>query len=80
MPKAIVAPKRDLPMHGESFNPPEEYLFDNDEKKKWLKADKEDKVSNEIEELYNKLSGEMGLFMPNIQSAIVTKDFMQAVE
>jgi ribosome biogenesis protein ERB1 len=35
MPKPIVAPKRDLPHHGESFNPPEEYLFDEDEKKKW---------------------------------------------
>jgi len=28
MPKAITAPKRDLPSHAESFNPPEEYLFD----------------------------------------------------
>lgn len=28
MPKAITAPKRDLPVHAESFNPPEEYLFD----------------------------------------------------
>ena len=46
MPKAIVAPKRDLPMHGESFNPPEEYLFDDDEKKRWLKADKEDRETN----------------------------------
>ena len=27
-PKHIAAPKRDLPMHAESYNPPEEYLFD----------------------------------------------------
>ena len=33
MPKAIVAPKRDLPLHAESVNPPEEYLFDENEKK-----------------------------------------------
>lgn len=30
-PKAIVAPKRDLPLHAESYNPPEEYLFDKEE-------------------------------------------------
>ena len=29
MPKAITAPKRDLPQHAESFNPPEEFLFDD---------------------------------------------------
>lgn len=28
MPKAIVAPKRALPLHSESYNPPEEYLMD----------------------------------------------------
>ena len=35
MPKPITAPKRDLPSHAESFNPPEEYLFDENEKKEW---------------------------------------------
>jgi|TARA_B110001450_G_C17611511_1_gene477489 ribosome biogenesis protein ERB1 len=30
-PKAIHAPKRDLPMHAESYNPPDEYLFDENE-------------------------------------------------
>jgi ribosome biogenesis protein ERB1 len=29
MPKAIAAPKRDLPMHLESYNPPDEYLLDD---------------------------------------------------
>lgn len=28
-PKAILAPKRDLPGHAESFNPPKEFLFDD---------------------------------------------------
>lgn len=31
-PRAIPAPKRDLPTHAESFNPPDEYLFDDKEK------------------------------------------------
>jgi ribosome biogenesis protein ERB1 len=31
-PKHIAAPKRDLPMHAESYNPPEEYLLDEKEK------------------------------------------------
>ena len=46
MPKAITAPKRDLPKHAESFNPPEEYLFDDQEKKQWLEADEEDRQTN----------------------------------
>lgn len=29
MPKPITAPKRDLPGHAESYNPSEEYLFDD---------------------------------------------------
>ena len=28
-PRHIPAPKRELPMHAESYNPPEEYLFDD---------------------------------------------------
>ena len=31
-PKHIAAPKRDLPIHAESYNPPEEYLLDDEEK------------------------------------------------
>lgn len=30
-PRAIPAPKRELPTHAESFNPPEEYLLDEKE-------------------------------------------------
>ena len=48
MPKAIVAPKRALPLHSESFNPPEEYLFDEKEKEEWEKADEEDRVLNYV--------------------------------
>lgn len=43
MPKPIVAPKRALPLHSESFNPPEEYLFDEQEKEQWEKQDPEDR-------------------------------------
>lgn len=28
-PRAIQAPKRDMPLHAESYNPPDEYLFDD---------------------------------------------------
>ncbi|XP_034102454.1 ribosome biogenesis protein BOP1 homolog [Drosophila albomicans] len=33
----VSAPKRDLPGHAESYNPPPEYLFDEKETKQWLK-------------------------------------------
>lgn len=33
----VVAPKRDLPGHAESYNPPPEYLFDEREMKVWDK-------------------------------------------
>jgi len=35
MPKPITAPKRDLPIHSESYNPPEEYLLDEKEQEEW---------------------------------------------
>lgn len=46
MPKAIAAPKRDLPIHNESYNPPEEYLLDEKEKEDMEKLDKEDRPYN----------------------------------
>ena len=46
MPKAIAAPKRDLPIHNESYNPPEEYLLDEKEKEDMDKLDKEDRPYN----------------------------------
>lgn len=33
----VSAPKRDLPGHAESYNPPPEYLFDEKETKEWHK-------------------------------------------
>lgn len=45
-PKHIPAPKRELPQHAESYNPPEEYLFDEDEKKKFDAMDEVDKPYN----------------------------------
>jgi len=46
MPRAIAAPKRDLPTHAESYNPPEEYLLDDKEKEEFEKLDEEDKPYN----------------------------------
>ncbi len=48
MPKAIAAPKRDLPMHNESYNPPEEYLLDEKEKEEILKMEEADRPYNFI--------------------------------
>lgn len=39
----IPPPKLSLPVHNESYNPPAEYLFDDEEKEKWLKSEKEDR-------------------------------------
>jgi ribosome biogenesis protein ERB1 len=46
MPKSIAAPKRDLPVHAESYNPPEEYLLDDKEKEEFEKLDEEDRPYN----------------------------------
>jgi ribosome biogenesis protein ERB1 len=46
MPKPITAPKRELPSHAESFNPAEEYLFDDQEKEQWAKQAEEDRALN----------------------------------
>ena len=48
MPKAIAAPKRDLPIHAESYNPPEEYLWDEKEKEEYMKMDESDRALNYI--------------------------------
>jgi len=50
MPKAIAAPKRDLPIHAESYNPPEEYLLDDKKKslRKWMR-----KIDHTISNLRN---------------------------
>jgi ribosome biogenesis protein ERB1 len=48
MPKAIAAPKRELPIHAESYNPPEEYLLDDKEKEEIEKLDDSEKPYNFI--------------------------------
>ena len=55
MPKPITAPKRDLPAHGESFNPPEEYLFDEKEKEEWHANDEEDRQTNYLPQKFEAL-------------------------
>lgn len=55
MPKAIAAPKRDLPVHGESYNPPEEYLLDENEKEEWEKKDPEDRPMNYLPKRFEAL-------------------------
>lgn len=55
MPKPITAPKRDLPGHAESFNPPEEYLFDEQERKEWNEAEEEDRRLNFVPQSFDAL-------------------------
>lgn len=38
-PRPVPAPKMELPSHAESYNPPEEYLMDEEERKKWEAGD-----------------------------------------
>lgn len=45
-PKHIAAPKRELPVHAESYNPPDEYLQDDDEKEKIEEMDEVDRPFN----------------------------------
>ncbi|BFZ12748.1 hypothetical protein BsWGS_15786 [Bradybaena similaris] len=42
----IPAPKEPLPGHAESYNPPEEYLFDKEEEAKWDAQEPEDRRMN----------------------------------
>ena len=51
----LPAPKCPLPTHHESYNPPPEYLFDEEEKEKWLKQDPEDRRINFIPKKYPSL-------------------------
>jgi len=55
--KHIPAPKRHLPGHAESYNPPPEYLFDNKEVKEWnkLKATPWKRKLHFIPQKYNSL-------------------------
>ena len=43
-PAPPPAPKPRLPTHAESYNPPEEYLPTEEEKKEWEETEKEDRT------------------------------------
>ena len=51
----LPAPKCPLPDHNESYNPPPEYLFDDEEREKWENADKEDRKISFVPKKYNSL-------------------------
>lgn len=55
MPKSIVAPKRDLPTHVESYNPAEEYLLDDQELKEWQEKDEFDRKTNYVPQKFDAL-------------------------
>ncbi|GMT28412.1 hypothetical protein PFISCL1PPCAC_19709, partial [Pristionchus fissidentatus] len=51
----IPAPKMMLPKHTESYNPPEEYLFTEEEQKKWEEDEPEDRRISFIPRKYDSL-------------------------
>ncbi|KAG8901896.1 hypothetical protein FRB99_005016 [Tulasnella sp. 403] len=51
----IAAPKIALPKHAESYNPPEEYLLDEEEKAKYESLDKEDQLRTYLPKKYGSL-------------------------
>ncbi|KAH9528952.1 Ribosome biogenesis protein 1 [Dermatophagoides farinae] len=51
----IPAPKPKPPGHEESYNPPPEYLFTDEEEKEWLEQDPEDRKINFIPRSYSSL-------------------------
>jgi len=55
MIKNIPAPKMKLPSNSESYNPPDEYLFDEEELKTWELLDPEDRPENFIPRKFNSL-------------------------
>lgn len=44
----IAAPKLKPPTHAESYNPPEEYLFNDEELKAWYEMEPEERPTNFI--------------------------------
>eukprot|EP01022_Parablepharisma_sp_SALTPOND_P036115 TRINITY_DN976_c0_g1_i1.p1 TRINITY_DN976_c0_g1~~TRINITY_DN976_c0_g1_i1.p1 ORF type:complete len:1142 (+),score=102.52 TRINITY_DN976_c0_g1_i1:9391-12816(+) len=55
LPKHIPAQKGDLPLHSESYNPPPEYLFDENELKEWEQADESERRLNYVPQQYSAL-------------------------
>lgn len=54
-PPPLPAPKPSLPVHSESYNPPEEYVPTAEEKASWLATDKEDREKNYLPSKYPSL-------------------------
>ena len=46
--RVLPAPKPKLPVHGESYNPPGEYLLSPEELEAWNLADPEDRPTNYV--------------------------------
>ncbi|KAH9179970.1 BOP1NT-domain-containing protein [Lactarius sanguifluus] len=51
----LPAPKPHLPTHSESYNPPEEYLPTEEERKEWEATDKEDRERDYLPQKYSAL-------------------------
>ncbi|KAI8997846.1 NUC169 domain-containing protein [Pilobolus umbonatus] len=51
----VAAPKMKLPEHDESYNPPEEYLPDEQEIKEWNELDEEDRPKNYLPRKHDSL-------------------------
>ena len=54
-PPPLPAPKPRLPTNAESYNPPEEYLPTEEERKKWEETDKEDRERDFLPQKYGSL-------------------------
>lgn len=54
-PPPLPAPKTRLPTNAESYNPPEEYLPTEEEKKSWEATDKEDRERDFLPQKYSSL-------------------------
>lgn len=54
-PPPLPAPKRPLPTHSESYNPPEEYLPTTAERKEWENTDPEDRERDFLPQKYSAL-------------------------
>lgn len=51
----LPAPKIPLPVHAESYNPPPEYIFDEDEQRNWEKTEPEKRRIDFLPQKYDSL-------------------------
>lgn len=51
----VAAVKLPLPTHHESYNPPEEYLFDEKELEEWKEMDDQDRPTNFVPQKFDKI-------------------------